>query len=453
MKNTRPLTFGLRWRLPATTAVIAGLLAWSETTTTAAPQGGPVDITAYDLTIDYQPGESLLRGSAMITATAGTALDEITLRLRGPEASAVTVNGMAARSFVQNGDENLAISPAKRIAGGTAFRIRVDYEGKPGDGWLPTESGGASAFEGDASAWFPVGDDQDKAEFRLTATAPAGWSVVAVGREERSTEPNTFQWHETEVAPAHLAVSIDRFTVERTTLADGTPVVHAYAPGLRDKAKPLADRTPQILDFLTGRYGPYPFSSAGNVFVHVNEDGPGTSPQTRPVYLGAGSKYMDLLQVVHEQAHQWYGVSAAHRSPEDACLSECFASHSTWMWEESIDGVDLDARFRDIVNARKTDAAFWQNALYKPGERPGFAAYDRGPLALHALHKQIGDEAFGSLLRQWAQQNHQQFVSWPQFEQLAEQISGRDLDGFFQAWFRGTTVPADAYLWPGGSKP
>jgi hypothetical protein len=32
---------------------------------------------------------------------------------------------------------------------------------------------------------------------------------------------------------------------------------------------------------------------------------------------------------------------------------------------------------------------------------------------------------------------------------LAEQDSGQKLGGFFDAWFRGTTKPSDAYLYPG----
>jgi hypothetical protein len=39
------------------------------------------------------------------------------------------------------------------------------------------------------------------------------------------------------------------------------------------------------------------------------------------------------------------------------------------------------------------------------------------------------------------------------FEAFAEKISGQDLTGFFQTWFRGATVPADEYLWPGTLKP
>jgi aminopeptidase N len=439
------------WHAAAFLAM-TGLMVTSAGTAVSASPGTPFDVAAYDLTIAQNPADGVLRGSALITAKATADLDALTLHLDGPEVSAVAVDGDAARSFTRSGEDDLVITPAKRINRGDNFRVRVDYAGKPGDGWMPTDSGGATAFMGAAAAWFPVGDDQDRARFRLTATVPQGWYVVSVGQEQRAGQ-NTVRWTESDVAPAHVAVSIDRFTVERSKLADGTPVVNAYAPGLRDTTKPLADRLPQIMDFLVGRYGAYPFDAAGNVFVHVDDSGPGTSPQSRPVYLGARSTFMDLLQVVHEQAHQWYGVSAAARLPEDACLAECFASHSTWMWEEANDGADLDARYRDLVNAKKADTAFWQQPLYRPGRTPGFEIYKRGPLALHALRRQIGDESFDRLLQEWPRRYRHSLVSWPQFEQLAGRISGQDLATFFEVWFRGTTVPADQYLWPGTLKP
>ncbi|PRY38923.1 M1 family aminopeptidase [Umezawaea tangerina] len=433
-------------------ALTAALIAAATGLLTPTSATGPLDIAEYDVTIDYRPDDGVLRGSAVITATAPSALDEVALHLDGPVVSAVTLDDTPVKSFAQNGGD-LAITPSERIRPGARFRVRVDYEGKPGPGWLPTDSGGATAFQGASSTWFPVGDARDRADFRLTGTAPAGWHVVAVGREQQAPGPTTMRWAALDIAPDNIAVSVDRFTVDRSTLPNGIPVVNAYAPGLREKTAPLADRLPEILDFLTTRYGTYPFEAAGNVFVHVNNDGPGTSPQTRPVYLGARSDYMDLLQVVHEQAHQWYGVSVGARLPEDACLSECFASHSTWMWEEAKDRVDLDERYRSIVTAKKADAAFWREPLYQAGKQPGFQMYDRGPLALHALHRKIGTEAFGRLLTRWAQENRHSTASWPRFEHLAQQVGGQDLTGFLAAWFHGTAVPPDDFLWPGGLKP
>lgn len=419
--------------------------------------GGSFDATGYDITMTYQPDTRTLRGVTVVSATATEALDRFTLDLGGLTVRSVTVDSKAVRSFSRTGAKDLVIVPPTTIRREAGFQVRIEYDGTPGAGWLATTSGGATAFEGSSSGWFPVHEDaHDKANFHLAATVPDGWSAVSIGREgpvRHGSTTATFRWTEPDVDPADIAVSIDRFTVERSSLADGTQVVNAYAPGLQESAEPLADRLPEILDFLSDRFGRYPFRAAGNVFVHVDNDAPATAPQTRPVYLGAGNEqFMNLDAVVHEQAHQWYGVSAAVRRPEDDCLAECFAAYATWLWDEARDGVDLDARYREQVNAKKGDADFW-NELYRPGEAPGINEYDKGPLALHALRRQIGDRAFYRLIKRWPREHRGDYVGWPRFETFAEKIAGPDLTGFFQAWFRGSTVPVDEYLWPGTLKP
>jgi hypothetical protein len=40
-------------------------------------------------------------------------------------------------------------------------------------------------------------------------------------------------------------------------------------------------------------------------------------------------------------------------------------------------------------------------------------------------------------------------ASWPEFEQLAAKVSGKNLTGFFQTWAHSSTIPADQYLYPG----
>jgi aminopeptidase N len=171
------------------------------------------------------------------------------------------------------------------------------------------------------------------------------------------------------------------------------------------------------------------------------------------VYLGAGNEqFMTLDVVVHEQAHQWYGISAAPNGPGDTCVSECFAVYATWLWDEAKSGADLDTRYRAQVDANRDDPAFWA-ALHRPGQNPGINIYDKGPLALHALRHQVGDAAFHRLLKRWPTEHAGDYVDWPQFETFAERVTGRELTDFFQAWIHASTIPADEYLWPGQPRP
>jgi aminopeptidase N len=60
--------------------------------------------------------------------------------------------------------------------------------------------------------------------------------------------------------------------------------------------------------------------------------------------------------------------------------------------------------------------------------------YYRGGMTLQALRVKIGDFAFFNVLRSWAAQHKYGNASTPQFIALAEQISGMDLDRFFDVW-------------------
>jgi aminopeptidase N len=77
------------------------------------------------------------------------------------------------------------------------------------------------------------------------------------------------------------------------------------------------------------------------------------------------------------------------------------------------------------------------------------AVYEKGPLGLHALRREIGEEAFGTLLRDWPAKHRDGNASWPEFEKFAAETAGKDLTAFFEAWFHDDTRPADEYLYPG----
>ncbi|HEY3481351.1 MAG TPA: M1 family peptidase, partial [Streptomyces sp.] len=69
--------------------------------------------------------------------------------------------------------------------------------------------------------------------------------------------------------------------------------------------------------------------------------------------------------------------------------------------------------------------------------------------AMHALRREMGDPAFDRLLHEWPSRYRHGNATWADFEGMAGRISGKNLKEFFAAWFRGTTLPADADLFPG----
>ena len=60
--------------------------------------------------------------------------------------------------------------------------------------------------------------------------------------------------------------------------------------------------------------------------------------------------------------------------------------------------------------------------------------YNRGAMALQALRMRIGSRDFRTVLHRWAQQNAGRTVTTRDFKELAERVSGRQLDGLFRTW-------------------
>ncbi|MBB3050208.1 aminopeptidase N [Prauserella isguenensis] len=417
---------------------------------------GGYDAQDYDVSVRYDPDSGVLHGDSTMTARATKPLSRFNLDLRGMTVESVHVDGVRTR-FDREGAHELVITPERAKAGNQRFRVRVQYHGTPertasglgSNGWHRTPSGGAFAMgePPSASFWYPSNDHpRDKATFRLTARVPQGWTAVSIGREEQTTTRDgwtTSRWVEPEPVAGYLTtVAIDRFDVTRRTLDDGTPMVNAFAPGSED-LRPEARRTGEIVRFLESRFGDYPATTTGGIYLGA-DIGYALETQGRPTY-DAGAT---LSTIVHELAHQWYGNEVSVSSWADICLNECFASYAQWLWDEGKEGADLDVKYHKTVAAVTEE--FWDPPLYDMGAGDEFqGVYGKGILAMHALRRQLGEEAFWRVMRSWPREHREGNASWPEFERFVERIYGRSLDGFFAEWFHRSGLPDEQYLYPG----
>lgn len=419
---------------------------------------GGYDVTAYDVGISYDPRTRELSGDTLVTATATAALTRFNLDLTGLAVSSVEVDGAAAE-HERDGGQELVVTPAEPLAEGQEFAVRVVYAGEPeaekdgplgAGGWQISKSGGAFAAgePHSASSWFPVNDHpRDKAAFAVSARVPDGWSVISNGVEEPPVSKGgwtTYRWVEPNRIASYLTtIGIDKWTFERSKLADGTPVVNAYAPGAEDK-KAVQARMPEVLEFLAAEFGEYPQSAAGGIYLAENIAF-SLETQGRPIY----ARWAELDVVVHELAHQWWGNSVSVHSWADICLNECFASYAMWMWDEH-QGQDLDERYRTQVARNAERERYWNRKLVDMGAGNEFTAvYDKGQLAVHALRRRVGEQAWDGITRTWLSTHADGNASWSQFEDLVAEVAGEDVRPFLDAWFRQPTRPADEHLYPG----
>lgn len=415
---------------------------------------GGYDVQHYGVRVSYNPAQAdHLTGDTTITAKAKQDLDRFNLDLEGFDVTSVQVNGQPARKVTRELAHELVITPRQRIHAGTTFTVRVRYDGKAvGQSWKHLQGGGivVTGEPHSATAWYPANDHpSDKATFDLTATVPTGWTVIGNGQPERTSTSQgkkTFHWSEDKPLATYLStIAIDKFDVHNGQLPNGVKLIHAYGSGTTRETM-WEDMQPEILAFLTDKFGPYPFSTAGATV--VQSDGTGSlalETQGRPTYEGG---FFDA-SAVHENSHQWFGNSVTIKDWRDACLNECFAQYIGQLWEEK-QGADLDTSYREQVEAARGNPEFWDTRLYDAGAGKELhqALYFKGSLMMHALRRAVGDDKYFGTVRAWLHAHRYGNASWPEFETFIQQHTGQDLTGFFAAWAHGTTVPAEQYLFP-----
>ncbi|MCW2700713.1 MAG: Peptidase rane alanine aminopeptidase [Blastococcus sp.] len=480
------------WRSVTVVAVTAGLLAPTGGTALARAQGGgspgaagigdpyyPLDgnggydVQNYDLDLRYDPATDVLSGQAAVRARATQDLSRFDLDLQGLKIASLTVDGRPA-AYRRDGGE-LVVTPRASLHEGATFVVTVAYAGSPrtihdvfgASGFFHTDDGALVVGEPDVAAtWFPANDHPlDPASFDVSITVPSGLEAISNGvllDQRRHGDWTTWNWQAREpMATYLLGMAIGQFDI-RSHSAGGIRFWNALDPDLfrmsADPGDPYGPtvgavatgslaRQPEIVRWLAGLAGPYPFSAAGGIVDDFAGLEFALENQTRPIY--PSSSFSDPLDgdlvIVHELAHQWFGDDLRLAGWQHIWLNEGFATYVEWLWQER-EGVRTVRETFDSFYATPARDAFWTVAPGDPGpdELFGDAVYYRGAMTLHALRQAVGDRAFFAILRRWASSQAGDSVTSAEFIALSERISGRQLDALFQRWLFTPSKPARA---------
>jgi len=432
---------------------------------------GGYDVGHYDLQLRYDPATDVLTGVATIQAEAVQHLSSFNLDFEGMTVRSVTVDGTDA-AFSREGQE-LIITPEHVLHSGTEFTTVVAYDGVPetiqddfgASGFMHTDDGAIVAGQPHGAAtWFPANDHpRDAASVSVAATVPAGLEAISNGvLEDQGTHDGwtTWSWHAEEPMATYLVtLAIGEFDV-REYEADGVRYWDALDPDLftldldpatagptaGEVAEGSLARQPEIIDFLAGTFGPYPYRSAGGIVDDHPELQFALETQTRPVY--ASAFFTDPtggdVVVVHELAHQWTGDLLRLDLWQHIWLNEGFASYAEWLWLEREGVVTAQEQFDSFLADLPPE--FWQTTIGDPGPAVADlfheAVYIRGAMTLHALRTAVGDAVFFAILEEWIASQAGGTVTTGEFIALAEKESGQDLDGLFDAWLFTPQKPA-----------
>ncbi|MDH6140004.1 MULTISPECIES: M1 family metallopeptidase [Kitasatospora] len=419
---------------------------------------GGYRVSHYDLRLKYQPATDQLEGTATLLATATQDLSSFDLDF-ALNVNSVLVNGHPAK-FSVVGVQKLQVTPDTPLADGSQATIVVQYSGVPStvstygfDAWQRTPDGAVIADEPEAAWWwFPSNDHpSDKATFDVSVLVPDGTQAISNGVLTSTSSQlgwTRYNWRENKPQATYLAtLAIGKFDITTGTSPSGIPVINAYSPDLGDNAdaaRASVERTGELVDWLSGYFGPYPFSTVGgyvpNVPTHY-----ALETQTRVFYSPRQfANGANPSVVVHELTHQWYGDSVSLERWSDIWLNEGFATYAQWLWSEHEDEGTTQQLADYVYSSHPADDPFWTVKPGDPGAANQFAdaVYDRGALAIQVLRNTIGDDAFFKLLKAWPTEHRYGNGTIADFQALAERISGKQLGDLFHTWLYTATKPA-----------
>ncbi len=427
---------------------------------------GGYDVQHYTIDLAVDMEANTISGTVTVEANATQDLARFDLDYNGPAISAVSVNGRAA-IYDRRGGE-LTITPAAGLEKGQPFATAVTYSGAPGGGqstsqypeyargWTRYDQGVLVAAEpAGQSNWLPLNETPaDKASYTFRITVARPWVVAANGLQKSVTDngaTRTYLWQtDNPVAPYLLTLAIGHFS-EETDTSSGVLVRNYIADGYPADARRAFDSAPQMISYYESVFGPYPFEAYG-VVAHNTRLYFSLESQTLTIF---GTYMVNEKVAAHELAHSWFGDSLTPARWQDIWLNEGFASFAADLWAEHQQGK---------AYASQALSDLYQNILQhenpiqigNPGPDALFSSdvYLRGNMLLHALRARLNDDAvFFKILQTYTRRYYHANVNTQDFISVAEEVSGQNLNDFFQAWLYGTSMPDIPELGLSATKP
>jgi len=152
--------------------------------------------------------------------------------------------------------------------------------------------------------------------------------------------------------------------------------------------------------------------------------------------------------ICHELFHQWFGDYVTAESWSNITLNESFATLAEILWtgykkgKEAEDAERYDKLHTYLSSTQNGNSPSLVRFHYKDREDVfDNISYPKGSVILYALKNQIGDEAFFSGLNLYLKTNAFKSAEATQLRLAFEQVTGLDLNGYFNQWYYGEGHP------------
>ncbi len=354
----------------------------------------------------------------------------------------------------------ISFQPVKSKIKNTNFSILIYYRGIP----VPTGFGSFIFGNNDktpviwslsepygASDWFPCkntsSDKADSSEvwikcYSLYSGISNGILVEVVNNLDST---KTYKWKSSyPIANYLLSVAITNYSLYtnyfRYSKSDSMPVKHYMYPEAIDTLKPILDKTVKMLEIFSKKFGIYPFIT--EKYGHAQTGMGGAMEHQTITSIGVVNEYI----IAHELGHQWFGDKITCRNWHHIWLNEGFATYSECIYVEEIYG---KAKYMNYINERMFDAKKAIGTIYVQDVNSlyeifnPYRSYAKGGIVLHMLRGVVGDSLFFKILKEYSSDTSVAYKTavTEDFKNIAERVSGIQLDYFFNQWIYGENYP------------
>ncbi|MDP2088573.1 MAG: M1 family aminopeptidase [Flavobacteriaceae bacterium] len=307
-----------------------------------------------------------------------------------------------------------------------------------------------------SSCWFPTIDSPNqKSTQEIYMTVPEKFTTLSNGKlisqTKNSDKTRTDYWKMDQAhAPYLFFMAVGEFSVVKDTWK-GKSVDYYVEKEYESAAKDIFGKTPKMLDFFSNLTGiEYPWDKYSQI---VGRDFVSGAMENTTAVIHAENAYQTKNQLIdeniwentiaHELFHHWFGNLVTAESWSNLTLNESFANYSEYLWLEHEYGKDeADAHlYEDIQRYFESPENESKNLVrfeYRHREDMfDLVSYNKGGAILHMLRNFMGDEAFFESIKRFLKQRQYNTAEATHFRLIAEEVSGKDLNWFFNQWYYG----------------
>ena len=434
------------------------------------PRNWNVDVKHYNFSLTLSDTSDMISGNTVIRVFFSEKTDHLVLDLVSSNEEGA---GMQVKNVLLNEEEvpythrndQLIITPATPFKKSTEITIAITYSGIPIDGLLISKNKfGERTFFGDnwpdrARHWLPTVDHpSDKAGVDFIITAPEKYQVVGNGTliEESNMEDGMklTHWHEpVDISTKVMVIGVSRFAVKLSGMVRDIPVQAWVYP--QNRVDGFHDYAPavMILNFYDTLIGAYSYKKLANVQSKTRYGGMENASNIfyyENSVTGQGT--VDEL-IAHEVAHQWFGNSATEKDWHHIWLSEGFATYFTKLYVENFKG--KQAFQLQMIKDREGVISYYDknpvpvvNTEIKEYTRLlNTNSYQKGSWVLHMLRYKVGYANFINGIRYYYTSCKNSNALTEDFKNAIEEVSGMELDSFFNQWIFNAGHPELNITW------